>query len=125
MQDVSLPQRESLPLKHEAGVACIECQDRAIIPRIFLIARFENPPHVIFCMLQDYLVVAVGSLICLEMLCSQAVPGRLAVGKLTSLSVQGQKWSPVVLQLYTAECKFQDFLHSPFAPPIVSCIAAC
>lgn len=51
-----------MPLKHEAGVVCIECQDRAIIPKIFLTAKFENPPHIIFCMLQDYLVVAVGSL---------------------------------------------------------------
>lgn len=116
--------RKLLPLKHEAGVVCIECKERATIPRMFLIVRFENPPHIIFCMLQDYLVVAVGSL----MWFGDAVfPGCSSLTGCwkthKSLLVQGQKWSPVVLQLSTAECKLQDFVHSPFVPPVLSCVA--
>ena len=50
-------------MRREAWVVRIECQDTAIIPRMFLIARFENPPHVLFCMPQDYLAVTVGRLV--------------------------------------------------------------
>lgn len=121
VQDVSLPQRELLPLKHEAGVVCIECQDRATITGKFLIARFENPPHIIFCMLQDYLVVAVGSLTWFGDAVFPGCSRHTGCWKThKSLSAQGQKWSPVVLQL----CKLQDLLHSPFVPPVVSNIAA-
>lgn len=49
-------------LRREAGVVHVEHQDTAIIPRMFLIAGFENPSRVLFCMAQDYLVVTVGSL---------------------------------------------------------------
>lgn len=49
-------------LRREAWVFHVECQDTAIFTRLFLIARFENPPRILFCMLQDYLAVTVGSL---------------------------------------------------------------
>lgn len=94
----------------EAWVVHVECWDTAIIPRMFLVVRLENPSYVLFCVLQDYLVVTAGSLVWFG---DAVFPGcpRQAGWPLENSPVeacvsafQGQKWSPVVLQSHTREC---------------------